>query len=330
MRSSNIIGQSLLLDRLENMVSSGRVAHAYLLTGPKGIGKTTIGETFARMLFCTSSARRPCGVCQSCIQFMSGNHPDFIQLIPKGKSIKIDDIRNLRRDIVIKPYQGSRKVYMIDDAHIMTMHAQNALLKTLEEPPSYATIILGADNINVLLPTIISRCQVIPIKRLPSNAIHKILLERGLSSDEASVFARMSEGLPGRGIALSLDEDFKTLREDVINYLDNLFSMKEWEVLGNTALFMDNREHIETILDILVVFMRDVLIYSETGDDSLIINRDKMSNINLYLNLFTKGQIRTIIENIETGRKMLKDNANYQLTIENMLLSIRGGVKLCS
>ncbi|HHW71335.1 MAG TPA: DNA polymerase III subunit delta' [Clostridiales bacterium] len=330
MRKSNVIGQSSLLDRFETMISSGRVAHAYLLAGPEGIGKTTMGKIFANMLLCTSSVDRPCGVCQSCMQFASGNHPDFIQLIPNGKSIKVDDILNLRRDIVIKPYQGNRKVYMVDDAHTMTQFAQNALLKTLEEPPSYATIILGTDNINALLPTIISRCQAIPMKRMPSDDIYAILIERGLSSDEANIFARMSEGLPGRAIALSLDENFKVLREDVISYLDNLLSMKSWEILKHTALFMDNRDDIGTILDILVVFMRDVLIYSETGDYNLIINRDKKSNINLYSNLFTTRQIKTIIENIETARKMLNDNANYQLTIENMLLSIRGGVKICS
>ncbi len=320
----------MLLDKLYSMISSGRVAHAYLLTGPRGIGKTTIGEVFAKMLLCTSSVGRPCGICQSCIQFMSDNHPDFIKLIPKGKSIKIDDIRELRQDIVIKPYQGNKKVYIIDDAHTMTQYAQNALLKTLEEPPSYAVIILCADNVNALLPTIISRCQTIPMRRMSREDISTILTQRGVLSSEADVFARMSEGLPGRAIDLSLDEDFKDLRRDVIDYLDNLFSMDKQEILRSTDLFMDNREDIDTILNILVMLMRDVLVYSETGDEDLIINRDKMSTIVLYSNTFTVGQLRTIIENIEVAKRLLSGNANYQLTIENMLLSIRGGVKLCS
>lgn len=330
MISSNIIGQSLLLDRLNNMISSGRVAHAYLLKGPKGIGKTTIGEVFAKMLLCKSSDTRPCNICQSCIQFASGNHPDYIYIVPKGRSIKIDQIRQLRQDIAIKPYQEGRKVYMIDDAHTMTQQAQNALLKTLEEPPAYATLILGADNIHALLPTIISRCQTIPIRRLSSGDICTILRDRGLSTDEADVFAHMSAGIPGRAIEISLDERFKVLREGTIDYLDKLFSMDRGELLRSTDLFMDNREDIDTILDILVVFMRDVLIYVETGDAVLIMNRDKLSIIDQYSKALTRRQVRNSIENIETARKMLDNNANYQLTIENMILAISGGVELCS
>lgn len=330
MISSNIIGQSLLLDRLNNMISSGRVAHAYLLKGPKGIGKTTIGEVFAKMLLCKSSDTRPCNICQSCIQFASGNHPDYIYIVPKGRSIKIDQIRQLRQDIAIKPYQEGRKVYMIDDAHTMTQQAQNALLKTLEEPPAYATLILGTDNIHALLPTIISRCQTIPIRRLSSGDICTILRDRGLSTDEADVFAHMSAGIPGRAIEISLDERFKVLREGTIDYLDKLFSMDRGELLRSTDLFMDNREDIDTILDILVVFMRDVLIYVETGDAVLIMNRDKLSIIDQYSKALTRRQVRNSIENIETARKMLDNNANYQLTIENMILAISGGVELCS
>lgn len=330
MMNSNVIGQSLLLDRLNNMISGGRVAHAYLLKGPKGIGKTTIGEVFAKMLLCKSSDTRPCNICQSCIQFASGNHPDYIYIVPKGRSIKIDQIRQLRQDIAIKPYQEGRKVYMIDDAHTMTQQAQNALLKTLEEPPAYATLILGTDNIHALLPTIISRCQTIPIRRLSSGDICTILRDRGLSTDEADVFAHMSAGIPGRAIEISLDERFKVLREGTIDYLDKLFSMDRGELLRSTDLFMDNREDIDTILDILVVFMRDVLIYVETGDAVLIMNRDKLSIIDQYSKALTRRQVRNSIENIETARKMLDNNANYQLTIENMLLAISGGVELCS
>ena len=296
MISSNIIGQSLLLDRLNNMISSGRVAHAYLLKGPKGIGKTTIGERFAKMLLCKSSDTRPCNICQACIQFASGTHPDYIYIVPKGRSIKIDQIRQLRQDIAIKPYQEGRKVYMIDDAHTMTQQAQNALLKTLEEPPAYATLILGTDNIHALLPTIIARCQTIPIRRLSSGDICTILRDRGLSTDEADVFAHMSAGIPGRAIEISLDERFKVLREGTIDYLDKLFSMDRGELLRSTDLFMDNREDIDTILDILVVFMRDVLIYVETGDAVLIMNRDKLSIIDQYSKALTRRQVRNSIE----------------------------------
>ena len=330
MINSKVIGQSLLLDRLNSMISGGRVAHAYLLKGPKGIGKTTIGERFAKMLLCKSFGKRPCNSCQSCIQFESRNHPDYKYIEPRGKSIRIDQIREFRQDIAIKPYQGGKKIYMIDDCHTMTQQAQNALLKTLEEPPGYAIIILGTDNVHALLPTIISRCQTIPIRRLTSSDICEILKSRGIAMDEAEVFAHMSAGIPGRAIDISLDEKFKVLREITIDYIDNIFNMRCGELLKNTDLFMDNRESIDIILELLVLFMRDVLIYVETGDKNLVMNRDKIPIISLYSNSLTRGQIRTAIENIETAQRMLDNNANYQLTIENMLLAINGGVELCS
>src|SRR5699024_11644973 len=140
----------------------------------------------------------------------------------------------------------------------------------------------------------------------------------------------MSEGIVGRAISLSLDDDFKVLRENTIEYLDKLFRVRPVELLKHTSLFMDHREHIQTILDILVIFMRDVLIYIETDDSDMIMNRDKITIIEKYSGIIKRSEIRHIIDKIEGARKMLGDNVNYQLTIENMLLSISGGVEVAT
>ena len=329
MINAKLIGQSSLLDRLNGIISGGRIAHAYLLKGPKGIGKTTIGKKFAKMILCSSKAKRPCNICQSCIQFDTANHPDYKYVEPMGQSIRIDQIRELRQDIAIKPYQGRYKIYLIDDSHIMTQQAQNALLKTLEEPPSFVVIILCTDNIHALLPTITSRCQSIPIRHLASRYIVEILKKRNIDEDKARVYAQISAGIAGRAIDISMDEEFKTLREKTLDYIGDLFSKPDVQILKDIDLFISNRENIWTIMELLALFMRDVLVYSETLDNHLIINTDKLSEIYRYSEEISREQIKGAIESIKAAQRMLKSNANFQLTIENMLLSISGGVKLC-
>lgn len=322
---SDIIGQSALIDYLKSLLASGRIAHSYIFTGPKGVGKKTISNIFAKALVCYEQKQEPCGICQSCRQFESGNHPDIYRVVSDGKSIGINLIRDMRSDIKVNPFQGDRKIYIIDRANTMTVEAQNALLKTLEEPPEYAVIILIAENTSSLLPTVLSRCQLIKIPRLSANHITSIVEKKtGISQKEALVFAKLSEGLPGKALELAGSDEYRQLREDVLDLIENLASANFLEAMGYTRFFEERRDRVDDTLDLLQLWLRDMLVYRENGDATLIINMDRISTIKSLSKNFTTKRIRDMIEKVEETKKKLRAHANFQMTIENMLVSIRG------
>jgi DNA polymerase III subunit delta' len=325
MNSFKIHGQSVLVDKLSGIVSSGRIAHAYLFTGPEGIGKRTIADWFAQTILCTGQTDKPCGVCHSCIQYQSGNHPDVVYVEPEGNKIKVDSIRdNVITAAHVKPYQSRYKIFMIDDAHTMNVNAQNALLKTLEEPPDFVIIMMMSDNDNSMLQTVLSRCQRIPIPPLSDSEICQIIKENvEISEEDAFVYAKLSEGIPGRGIKLAGSSDFRNLRNGVLDIMVKMFNIPMWEVFEHTSFFIENKEDMGTILDILLLWLRDIMVYKETGDDRLILNMDKISSIRQEAKLFTINGIQCMIEEVEKTKKMLDSNTNYQLTIENLLMAFR-------
>jgi len=324
MNFSDIIGQSSVVNRLKQIIESKRIGHAYLLVGPEGIGKKTLANIFARGIMCTSHGQRPCDVCRSCRQFNSGNHPDVYR-VQKGdkSSIGVEQIRDLLDDIHLKPYESSRKVYIIEDAHAMTAQAQNAFLKTLEEPPFFATIILLAERANELLPTILSRCQVFRMQRLTREEVCTIIVKNlGIPKEKAMLFAGLSDGIPGKGLQLAGSQEFHQMRNDVFKFLEGIFDYSDIEKMAQWELFNQYKDRIDEILDMLAIWFRDVLVYKETGDFGLVINIDKLPMIEKQASLFTLSRIRSIIESIERTRRMLKGNVNFQLAIENLLLNI--------
>ena len=176
-RFQDIIGQEQIKEHFRNALSTGKVSHAYLINGEKSSGKEFIAKVFAMALQCEKGEAEPCQECHSCKQALSDNHPDIIKVVhEKPNSISVDDIRKqVNGDVALKPYSSARKVYFIPEAEKMTVQAQNALLKTLEEPPSYAVIILLTSNVNTLLPTILSRCVTLHMKPVPDAVVRDYL-----------------------------------------------------------------------------------------------------------------------------------------------------------
>ncbi|HHY81765.1 MAG TPA: DNA polymerase III subunit delta' [Clostridiales bacterium] len=321
MNANNILGQSSLISKMERILAGGRIVHAYLFTGPAGIGKKTMSNLLAQALICNEPGDKPCNRCSTCRQFLSGNHPDVIWIRrPEDKTgIIVDQIRSMQAIIKVKPYQAGKRICFIENAHLMTEQAQNALLKTLEEPPSYTVFFLLSDNTSTLLPTIVSRCQVFRVGSLSRETIKDILNQRlGISFEEAGTYAALSQGNPGKAISLAGDEVFRSCREKLINSLSQAGSLKILDIYG---LFDENKEHIDELLDILEAWFRDLLIYRETKDASLVVNLDKMPQIVRQSSNFTSWELKKMLENVAFSRKVLKSNCNYQLTIENMLLS---------
>jgi len=330
MNTHQYIGQSSLVKHLDSIISSGRIVHAYLFTGPQGAGKKTWSSLLARALLCEDTGDKPCGCCPSCRQALSGNNPDITVIGPQeGRTgILVDQIRELQGDIIIKPYKSKRKIYIIDRAHTMNDQAQNALLKTLEEPPAYAHIMLLADNVNSLKPTILSRCQLLRVERMSREDVAAIIMQHHtLSHGEAMAYAALSQGVPGRGLALAAGSDLKDKRDQMHKLLQR---MNAAELTELWSIFKDVREMADDLLDILQLWFRDILVFKETGEAGMVANMDKITCFKAQACLFTIPVLQDIIEVIEKSRRILRSNGNYQLTIENMLLRIQGGLECSS
>ena len=240
---SDIIGQKAIIEHLYNALRTGSISHAYILSGDAGSGRKTIASIFAAALQCedlqeeeteepdqpASRMRKrkllePCGRCLSCIQSESGNQPDIITIShEKPNSIGVGEIRRMRADLQIKPYSNARKVYIIPDAEKLTIPAQNALLKTLEEPPEYAVIILIANGLSAFLPTILSRCVVLQTRAVEEAQIASFLQrEKELPKEQAAILARFAGGNPGQALLLTDDREFLELRDRTVDFLAHL------------------------------------------------------------------------------------------------------------
>ena len=206
----SIIGQKQLTDNLRNALKYNKISHAYMIQGEKMSGKHMIADVFARALQCESDGIRPCNQCRSCKQAINNNHPDIIYITHDKSSISVNDIREqLNNDISIKPYSSEYKIYIIPDANKMTEQAQNALLKTIEEPPVYAVIILLTENVDSLLPTIQSRCVTLTMNPLDKDEICNYLVNKlQMEDSQAQIAANYCQGNIGKAIRFASSSDF--------------------------------------------------------------------------------------------------------------------------
>lgn len=319
-----IIGQSSLIDRFKSTLLRGRIVHSYILTGERGVGKKTLANYLSKLLLCTGEDI-PCNACNSCIMADSFNHPDINLIKSDSKSLGVEIIRDLRSRVIIKPFQSSWSVYIIEDAHTMTQQAQNAFLKTLEEPPSHVIFFVLADNQDLLLSTIISRCQIIRVPRLSSQDIVKIMETRTkLNHDEALVYASLSEGIPGKALDLALSEDYIFLREESFKIFSKLLKSHDLNPLELVEFFMDKRDKIDIIMDLYLLWLRDMAVLVTCSTKSLLVNKDMINELISLANGFTSKTIQGIIDEVEISKRMLRSHTNFQLTIENLLIKIQG------
>lgn len=321
---NDIIGHEKIILKLQNAIRNNSIAHGYLFEGPKSMGKKKLAMIFAKTLLCKEKGIKPCNKCPSCLKFDSGNHPDFDIINPEGNSIKREQIEQLLHSIRMLPYEGTRRVYVIEDAYKMTQEAQNSFLKTLEEPPEYAVIILITNNSGSLLPTIVSRCQGIKFSYVDNEKIEKLLVNKyGCSREKANFIASFSNGIVGKAVKLIKSEGFRKLRDDIIDTIDDIIYSDKFRIFSLSQIFVENKENIEDILDLLTIWFRDIMIIKETGDTRFIINKDKIQLIYKHSNSLSSEKVSDIIENIEKTKEDITSNVNFQLAIEVMLLKIQ-------
>ena len=315
-----IIGHRQQIRLLENAIQHQRVAHAYLFEGPDGIGKRLVAQFFARIILCENSSG--CGHCNACSQAAAGSHPDLHPVEAEGNSIKIEQIRGLQAQLVLRSFSGQGKVCLIDDADLMTREAANALLKTLEEPVAGTFIILISNHPEVLLPTILSRCQRVTFSRLPQQELVRHLRhELSVSSAEATVLAAISDGSFKKALGQNQDLYLKK-RVELIQALSALSATSTIQTFEFAQYLKGEKDLLDEILGIFEMFYRDLLLHKQGQPETAMINQDLMPLIQQQVKLLTTPQILTRIEAVAQARTGLARNINVHLAMDHMLMQM--------
>ncbi|NLY66669.1 MAG: DNA polymerase III subunit delta' [Tissierellia bacterium] len=323
MNFSDIYGHEKTIKVLQRAIEKDNIFHSYLFVGEEAIGKKLVALTFAKTLLCKKSATEPCNSCNSCLKFDSFNHPDLEFIEPEKGLIKKEIIDKLIKSMSISPLESKRKIVIIDDCHKMGMEAQNALLKTLEEPPSYVNIILITSNMKNLIPTIVSRTQIIKFNPVENGKIVELLVDKySKDKEEASFIAHFTKGSIGKSIDLSQSQEFFNLRDNTINHIHSVVKGDRLNIFSSIDFFVENKDQIEEIMDIILYWFRDLLIYKETENPNLILNRDKIQLLFNETFLDTE-KINDIIDNVMDTKRLIEQNVNFQLAVETMLLNMQ-------
>ncbi|MBR2240361.1 MAG: DNA polymerase III subunit delta' [Clostridia bacterium] len=296
MSFENIIGNDKVKNILTKSLNNNTVLHSYMFIGEQGIGKKLTAIQFAKMILCEDFALSECNRCKSCVEFNGGNNPDFVYIEPDGKVIKIEQIRELQKKVIEKPVNSNKKVYIINDADLMTKEAQNCLLKTLEEPPEYIVIILVVSNENKVLTTIKSRCMKIHFDKIEDNEINKYLKEKcGIDNVSKSIL-KMCDGSIGKCINIQdrLD-DYNEIENIFLNFNKSLTT-----VVNSAEILYKNKENINDYLDYI-----NVILYQKSIEN-------KNNNLK-YINS---------IKIVEKTKQRLLSNSNYDMCIDYLLFNI--------
>lgn len=323
---SDIIGQEQIKEHLMNALSTGKVSHAYIINGEKSSGKEFIAKVFAMALQCQRGEAEPCQECHSCKQALSENHPDIIRVAhEKPNTISVDDIRvQINNDVAIKPYSSPHKIYIVNEAEKMTLQAQNAILKTLEEPPEYAVILLLTANVNSLLPTILSRCVVLNMKPVPDVLVRKFLMEQIKVPDyKAEVCVAFARGNIGRAKSLASSEDFENIKNEAVSLLKYIQDMELHEIIAAIKKISEYKLEINDYLDIMAIWYRDVLLFKATNDANHLVFREEVQALRRAAQHSSYEGIEVILKALETAKKRLDANVNFELTMELLMLTIK-------
>ena len=322
----DVVGHKDIIQYIRNAVTSGQVSHAYIMNGERGSGKKLLASLFAMTLLCEKKGPDPCNTCHSCVQANSGNHPDIIRVThEKPNTISVDDIREqVNNTVAIKPYQGPYKVYIIDHAELMTPQAQNALLKTIEEPPEYAVFMLLTENAQVMLPTINSRCVMLKLRNIKDTLIKRYLMENMLVPDyKADVCTAFAQGNMGRAIMLANSEHFNEIKDEAMQLLKYIREMELGEVIAAINNITKYKLEITDYLDIIMIWYRDILLYKATKDIDKVVFKDQMKFIKEQAKTSSYEGIETILKSIEKAKARLKANVNFELVMELLFLTIK-------
>ena len=322
----DVVGHKDIIQYMKNAIDQKKLSHAYIVNGQRGSGKKLLSRLFAMTLQCQSGQNEPCGTCKSCVQTKNGNQPDIITVKhEKPMTISVDEIREqINGDIMIKPYSSPYKIYIIPEADLMTVQAQNALLKTLEEPPEYAVIFLLTENADALLATIRSRCVMLKLRNIKDKLVKKYLMEQLQVPDyQADLCAAFAQGNIGRAAMLAKSEYFNEIKEDAIQLMKYIDEMELHEIVGAIKQINKYKLEVTDYLDILTIWYRDVLLYKATKDVEGLVFGDQLKFIKQKASKSSYEGIEKILSAIETAKARIKANVNFDLLMELLLLTIK-------
>lgn len=288
----NIIGNQKNKKILEGIIIKNKIANAYMFIGQESIGKFLFAKEFAKAILCLNE-NKPCNKCKSCLEFDNSNNPDLTIIEPDGNNVKIEQIRELNRKVVEKPIVSTKKVYIINDGQNITKEAQNALLKTLEEPPEYVTIILITTSESAFLPTIKSRCTKINFNKLTEEEMLKILKEKYNYQNVGNIVYKTSNGSISKSIQIiEKQSEF----EDINKMFSNLEHVNVIDLINSKELVFKGKEDINSILDYIIT-----IFFEKIKDNRKYIE---------------------CIEIAENAKERLRKNSNYDMTIDNFMLNV--------
>lgn len=325
MRLSQVCGQEQAVRLLLQGLQQRRVAHAYMFSGPQGVGKKTTARAFAQSILCLDVKNGDaCQVCPSCLQFQGDNHPDYFWIAPEGASVKIDQIRNLQKRIRYRPYVSSHQVAVIEQAETMQAPAANALLKVLEEPPGPTIFILLTDRGHGMLPTILSRCMPVYFRRVPGEQIAHFIREHGADSQQISLLTLLSGGRWDKAAKL-LAEGLPEGREKAKQLLNVIPQAGDSELFRLAEEWDKNKEGLAELLDYMALLMRDRLLIASDAIEDLVINQDQLNDAAHW----RPTALMEGLERVMEARRLLDTNASGRLLLENTLMKLRDLAQVC-
>ena len=323
---SDILGNEQIIEHLQNAIRMEKVSHAYIFNGPDSSGKMMLAQAFASALQCEKKGVEPCGTCHSCKQAGSRNHPDIIYVThEKPNTIGVDDIRvQVNQDMAVKPYSSPYKIYIVDEAEKMNVQAQNALLKTIEEPPAYGLILLLTTNADAFLPTILSRCIRLDLKPVADDRLKDFLMKRcGVVDYQADICVAFSQGIVGKALGLASSAHFHEIKDSALQLVKRAKEIELSEMIGAVKQISEYKLEINDYFDIMMIWYRDVLLYKATADVNGLIFKDEVYEIKKQANTTSYHGIQLILEGLEKAKVRLKANVNFDLVIELLLLTIK-------
>ena len=301
---NNVIGHEEIIRHLQNAIKTGKISHSYIFAGEPGSGKRLLAGIYAMTLQCEAGGENACGKCESC---------------------KIDEIREqVVNDVDIKPYSSSHKIYIIPDAEIMTPQAQNALLKTIEEPPEYAVIMLLTSNIDGLLPTIRSRCVRLDLKVVDDGLVKKYLMEHLHIPDyQAEIDASYAHGSIGKAKKAATSQEFADITQKALKILKYADSMEVYELTEAIKNLSSEKQNINDYLDIFQFWFRDVLMFKATREIDNLVFKQEINYIREQASQRSYENLEKILEALDKTKVRLRANVNTELALELLFLTIR-------
>ena len=308
----NFVGHSSLIENFKNRCSNGNLSHAQLISGEDGIGKSILAEILGKLILNGDLNRE---------------YVDIINYKPSKASFGVDDVREIIDEVNKKPFEGDKKVIIIHQGNKLTIQAQNALLKTIEEPPTEVYIIILCESLELILDTIKSRCEIYKLTPLTKDELYKYIAIKGYdySEEEKASAIAFSEGIPGRIDRYFSDTELQELRDKIVDLLLQLTNNEIEAILEKEEQLVSYKQNKEEVINLLSSFIRDILVNKEVYNENLIINRDKIKEIEILTNEMSFKKLNKMILGLQEARKNIKNNVSWAMTVRIMIMDFMEG-----